>query len=55
MLDGADLFEYSCEIARAGIRAQFPHASADEVEKELRRRLRIGDILEERAWVRETD
>ena len=49
MKDGAELFEYSCEIARSGIRAQFPHASAEEVEKELRRRLRIGDILEGRS------
>ena len=49
LMDGAELFEYACEIARSGIRAQFPNASDDEVKTELRRRLRIADILEGRS------
>ena len=41
--DGARLFDYACEISRAGIRHQFPNASEDEVEVELCRRLRIAE------------
>jgi hypothetical protein len=34
-----DLHEFSCDIAREGIRAQHPEADEDEVERLLQRRL----------------
>jgi hypothetical protein len=37
-----DLHEFACNIARAGIRHQFPDASADEVERHLRRRIELS-------------
>lgn len=37
-----DLHEFACETARAGIRHQFPHADADEVERCLRRRIELS-------------
>ncbi len=49
LMDGAELYEYACEIARTGIRAQFPDADEEEVERQLRRRHRIGDRLEGRT------
>jgi Rv0078B-related antitoxin len=39
------LHEMSCEIAREGIRAQYPRATADEVEKKLHDRLRLAHGL----------
>jgi hypothetical protein len=36
-----DLHELSCEIAREGIRRQYPTADAAEVERLLRRRLEL--------------
>lgn len=37
-----DLHEFACEIARAGIRHQFPDATDDEVEQHLRRRIELS-------------
>ena len=37
-----DLHEFSCEVARAGIRRQFPAADAAEVERQLRRRIELS-------------
>jgi hypothetical protein len=37
-----DLHEFACNVAREGIRGQFPNATADEVEQELRRRIELG-------------
>ena len=37
-----DLHEFACNIARAGIRRQFPQADDDEVERQLRRRIELG-------------
>jgi hypothetical protein len=37
-----DLHTLSCEVAREGIRHQFPHADEAEVDRQLRRRLEIG-------------
>jgi hypothetical protein len=37
-----DLHEFACNIAREGIRRQFPGATADEVEQHLRRRIELS-------------
>lgn len=37
-----ELSELACQIAREGIRSQRPHASPDEVDRELRRRLELA-------------
>jgi hypothetical protein len=37
-----DLHELSCDIAREGIRAQHPDAAEAQVEKFLRRRLKLA-------------
>lgn len=34
-----ELHELSCEVARSGIRRQFPNAQFEEVERRLRQRL----------------
>jgi len=36
------LHELSCNVAREGIRAQFPGAHEDEVERRLRERIRLS-------------
>jgi hypothetical protein len=36
-----ELHEMSCEVSRAGIRRQFPGASAAEVEEKLRARIAL--------------
>ena len=36
------LHELSCNVAREGIRAQFPGASEQEVEQRLKERLRLA-------------
>lgn len=43
------LFEQACEVARAGIRDQYPDVDAAQIEKELERRLTIGRRLEEQS------
>lgn len=42
MAIGFQLHELSCNVAREGIRAQFPGARPDEVERQLRERLRLA-------------
>ena len=37
-----DLHEFACNVAREGIRRQFPKATADEVEQHLRHRIELG-------------
>lgn len=43
---GAELFDYACEIAKAGIRIQHPDFNEEQVPAELRRRIAIGESLE---------
>ncbi len=45
---GAELFDLACEIARGGIRRQFPNAAPEEVERILRERLALREKLERR-------
>lgn len=42
LLIGLRLHEMSCEIARAGIRDRYPHASPQEVEQHLRARIQMA-------------
>jgi hypothetical protein len=37
-----DLHEFACNVAREGIRRQFPNATTEEVEQQLRRRIELG-------------
>jgi len=37
-----DLHEFACNVAREGIRRQFPDAMPEEVERELRRRIELS-------------
>ena len=37
-----DLHEFACNVAREGIRRQFPHATTEEVEGHLRRRIELS-------------
>ena len=37
-----DLHEFACDIAREGIRRQFPNATVEEVEQQLRHRIESG-------------
>ena len=37
-----DLHEFACNVAREGIRRQYPEATADEVEQHLRRRIELS-------------
>lgn len=45
---GAELFDYACEITKAGIRMQYPGFTEEQVMDELRRRIEIGNRLEGR-------
>ena len=47
LLDGFELFEQSCHLARMGIRADHPGASEAEVEQQLREQLNRIRQLEE--------
>jgi hypothetical protein len=40
-----DLHEFSCDVAREGIRHQHPKASDVEVDRRLRERLRLARTL----------
>jgi len=42
------LHEWVCNLSRAGIRAQYPEASAQEVERHLHHRIEIGRELRKR-------
>ncbi|MCY2989874.1 MAG: hypothetical protein NTY19_18675 [Planctomycetota bacterium] len=48
LLAGPRLFEYACEITRAGIRQQFPEANEQRVQEILAERLRLRRKLEQR-------
>ncbi|OHB67323.1 MAG: hypothetical protein A2V70_09930 [Planctomycetes bacterium RBG_13_63_9] len=37
-----DLHEFACNVAREGVRHQYPKATADEVEQHLRRRIELS-------------
>jgi hypothetical protein len=43
---GRELFEFGCELSRAGIRAQHPEADEAEVERLLARRLALVRKME---------
>jgi len=45
LLIGLRLHELSCNMAREGIRAQFPDASPEEVERKLGERIRLAYTL----------
>lgn len=47
---GPMLFEMAREAVRSGILAQFPTATAEEVESKLQQRLALAARLEESAW-----
>jgi len=46
LLDGPELFADACRWSRAGIRAQHPDATPEEVERLLRYRISLGERLE---------
>ena len=48
LLAGPRLFEYACEITRAGIRQQFPEADEQRVQEILAERLSLRRKLERR-------
>ncbi len=48
-LAGAELFDYACEISKGGIRMQNPTFTEDEVMRELRRRIQLGERPRETA------
>jgi hypothetical protein len=39
------LHELSCDVAREAIRAQYPHAAGEEVERLLRRRVKLARAM----------
>jgi hypothetical protein len=47
---GIELFEFACDISRAGIIHDFPQADAAEVERILAQRLELGRKLEIGGW-----
>jgi hypothetical protein len=49
ILAGAELFDYACEITKAGIRSQYPHLSDAEVLSELIRRVELRERRKARA------
>ncbi|MSR56802.1 MAG: hypothetical protein EXS05_03920 [Planctomycetaceae bacterium] len=46
LMAGAELFEYACRITECGIRAQFPEATEDDVQRILSERLALARRLE---------
>ncbi len=52
LVEGFELFDLACEVARAGIRSQAPELDGNGVERELGRRLDIQRRLEERELYR---
>jgi hypothetical protein len=36
------LHDLACDVSRAGIRSQFPNATDEQVERELRRRIQLA-------------
>ena len=49
LLAGGELFDYACDITRAGIRMQNPDYDHAQVEAELGRRLAMASAFEESA------
>ncbi|MBS0206219.1 MAG: hypothetical protein JSS49_25265 [Planctomycetes bacterium] len=47
MIEGVRLFERACGLMRDGIRHQFPHATAQEVDAMVQERLEIAQRLED--------
>jgi len=47
LLAGGDLFDYACEITKAGIRAEHPDADENEVRRIFRERL---ELAERKGW-----
>jgi hypothetical protein len=47
LTDGPRLFAFACEAMRAGIRAQHPGSSPEQIEEILRTRLALAERLEE--------
>ena len=47
LLDGPRLFAFACEAARAGIRADHPNATPEQVNEVLRARFTLIEKLEE--------
>ena len=47
LLAGGDLFDYACEITKAGIRAEHQGADETEVRRILRKRL---ELAERKGW-----
>jgi len=50
LIAGAELFDYACEISKAGIRHQHPEADESMVLKLLRERLELAERLEKRPF-----
>jgi hypothetical protein len=48
---GIELFEFACNLSRAGIRHDFPNADDAEVERILAERLELGRKLEIGRWI----
>jgi len=42
---GGELFDYACEVSKAGIRWQNPGFNEQQVLDELRRRIQLGEKL----------
>lgn len=51
LLAGSKLYEELIERMIAGIKSQFPAFSNEQVQRELRRRLKINDQLEDQPWI----
>jgi hypothetical protein len=48
LLAGAELFDYACQITKAGIRADHPNADDAELLRILRQRLELAQRIEDR-------
>lgn len=55
VLTGARLFDLNCDLARSGIRSQFPEFDREQVEKELRRRLLIARRIDDAGIYRNVE
>ena len=53
ILEGARLFDLTCQRMRDGIRHEFPDSDVNQVEQELRRRLRIKRKIDEHGFYRD--
>ncbi|MEX2177006.1 MAG: hypothetical protein WD872_21770 [Pirellulaceae bacterium] len=47
---GIELFEFACNLSRAGIQADHPDADAAEIERILAARIELGQKLELEGW-----